>query len=182
MSTFNVHEWNRKRRLFEAQRINEATIDDLLQQIEDMAFRGEIGSGEEGIMTRDELAHEVMKAVRRGRSKSDRSQPDYADRMAARKEKTAATKAADAERSKEMRAQFAAQRQADAAEMQARQDNNQLPLRYDIAFTDIENRIGSLASYYNKVAAGTDNAALILKPEYRDRSFSDEVIAKAWLK
>jgi len=73
-------------------------------------------------------------------------------------------------------------RQADDTIRQARQDNNQLPLRYDTAFTDIERRIGSLASYYNKVATGTDNAALILKPEYRDRSFSDEVIAKAWLK
>ena len=177
-----MEELNRFRRFLTEEQINEVTIDDLLQQIEDMAFKGEIGSGEEGVMSRDALAKEVMKAVRRGRSKLDKAQPDYADRMATRKEKTAATKAADAERSKEMRAQFAAQRQADAAEMQARQDNNQLPLRYDIAFTDIENRIGSLASYYTKVAAGTDNAALILKPEYRDRSFSDEVTAKAWLK
>ena len=177
-----MKELNRFRKFLTEEQINEVTIDDLLQQIEDMAFKGEIGSGEEGVMSRDALAKEVMKAVRRGRSKFDKAQPDYADRMAARKEKTAATRAADAEQSKQWKSEFAAQRQADAAEMQARQDNNQLPLRYDIAFTDIENRIGSLASYYNKVAAGTDNAALILKPEYRDRSFSDEVAAKAWLK
>jgi hypothetical protein len=162
--------------------VGDDPIQTLLQQVEDMAFKGQIGTGEEGTMTRDELAHEVSKAVRRGRSKFDRSQPDYADRQAASREKAAATRAASAERSKELGKQFAAQRQADDAAMQARRDNNQLPLRYDTAFTDIESRIGDLARYYDKRGVGTDSEALVLKPQFVDRSFSDEVIAKAWLK
>ena len=164
--------------LSEGEQMNEveSSFEDILAQIRTLSAQGKLN------MTRGEASQAVERAIRNGRNDFAKSQPDYADKMAAKKEKAAATRAASAEQSKQWKSEFAAQRQADAAARQARQDNNQLPLRYDIAFTDIENRIGSLASYYNKVAAGTDNAALILKPEYRDRSFSDEVIAKAWLK
>lgn len=155
--------------------LKESAINDLLKQIEDMAFNGEIGSGQEGIMTRDELAKEVIKAVRRGRSKFDKSQPDYADRMAARKEKSAATKAASAERAKEFEKEFKVRSAAERAEREERIANNQLPLKLYTDFTDIKSNLGKLLAYYN------DYGDLItLKDQFKDKSFAPEVAQAVW--
>lgn len=173
-----AHMAMKKLGLSEGEQMNEveSSFEDILAQIRTLSAQGKLN------MTRGEASQAVERAIRNGRNDFAKSQPDYAEKMAARKGKAAATKAASAEQSKQWKSEFAAQRQADAAARQARQDNNQLPLRYDTAFTDIESRIGDLARYYDKRGVGTDSEALILKPQFADRSFSDEVIAKAWLK
>lgn len=155
--------------------INEVTIDDILAQIEDMAFKGKLGSGQEGVMTRDELAKAVVAAIRKGRSRFDKSQPDYADRMAARKEKAAATKAADAERMEKYGKEIDARYAKEKAEREARIANNQLPLRMYTEFTDIKSNLGPLLAYYNDFGN-----AIELKDRFKDTSFAPEVAQAVW--
>lgn len=155
--------------------INEVTIDDILAQIEDMAFRGEIGSGEEGVMSRGDLANAVVAAVRKGRTRLDKSQPDYADRMAARKEKAAATRAADAERSKQWDKEIDARYAKEKAEREARIANNQLPLDLYTEFTDIKSNLGPLVAYYDDFGN-----SLRLKDRFKDTSFAPEVAQAVW--
>ena len=155
--------------------INEVTIDDILAQIEDMAFKGELGSGEEGVMTRDELAKKVVAAIRKGRSRFDKSRPDYADRMAAKKEKAAATRAADAERMEKFGKKLADKTAKETAEREARKANNQLPLRLYTDFTDIKSNLGPLLAYYD------DFGDMIrLKDRFKDTSFAPEVAQAVW--
>lgn len=155
--------------------INEVTIDDILAQIEDMAFRGEIGSGEEGVMSRGDLSKAVVAAVRKGRSRFDKSQPDYADRMAARKEKAAATRAADAERMEKYGKKIDARNAKSKAEREARIANNQLPIDLYTEFTDIKSNLGPLVAYYDDF--GT---YLRLKDRFKDTSFAPEVAQAVW--
>lgn len=156
--------------------IKEANIDDILAQIEDMAFKGELGSGQEGVMTRDELAKKVVAAIRKGRSRFDKSQPDYADRMAARKEKAAVTKAADAERMEKYGKEIDARYAKETAEREARKANNQLPINLYTEFTDIESNLGPLIAYYDR--RGEYN--LRLKDRFKDTSFAPEVVQAVW--
>jgi len=155
--------------------INEVTIDDILAQIEDMAFKGELGSGEEGVMSRGDLAKAVVAAVRKGRTRLDKSKPDYADRMAARKEKAAATRAADAERMEKYGKELDARNAKETAESEARKANNQLPLRMYTEFTDIKSNLGPLLAYYD------DFGDMIrLKDRFKDTSFAPEVAQAVW--
>ena len=155
--------------------INEVTVDDILAQIEDMAFKGEIGGGEESIMTRGDLAKAVVAAVRKGRSRFDKSQPDYTDRMAARKEKAAATKAADAERMEKYGKEIDARKAKAQAETEARKANNQLPLEFFTKFSDIKSKLGPLLSFYDDLGD-----SLRLKDEYKDTSFAPDVAQRVW--
>ncbi len=154
---------------------NQLSIDDILTQIEDMAFRGEIGSGEEGVMSRGDLAKAVAAAVRKGRIRLDKSKPDYADRMAARKEKAAATRAADAERMEKYGKEMDTRIEKEKAESEARIANNQLPLRMYTEFTDIKSNLGPLLSYYDDF--GT---SLRLKDRFKNTSFAPEVAQAVW--
>ena len=154
--------------------INE-TIDDILAQIEDMAFKGEIGGGEESIMTRGDLAKAVVAAVRKGRSRFDKSRPDYADRMAARKEKAAAAKAASDERMKQYGKEIDARYAKEKAEREARIANNQLPLRLYTDFTDIKSNLGPLLAYYDDFGD-----AIQLKDRFKNTSFAPEVAQAVW--
>jgi hypothetical protein len=159
--------------------INES-FEDLLQQLSDMAIKGEIGTDEiRGIQDT------LMSARRQGQSATRKASPDYAAKKVASAEKASATRSQNKKDSEERMMRFKTDSDARNKETQERKASNKLPLTIDTYMKGVEKTkqlLGDLAQYYREVTPmqgpGSSGAIdLKLKPAVADQSFDNAQVA-----
>lgn len=159
--------------------INES-FEDLLKQLSDMATKGEIGTDE--IRS---IKDTLMSARRQGQSAARKNSPDYAEKVAAAKEKASATRAANKAQSEKWKEDWAAMDKEREQEEQDRRASGKLPLTINTYMKGVEKTkqlLGDLAQYYREITPmqgpGSDGSIdLKLKPAVVDQSFDNAQVA-----
>lgn len=143
----------------------------LMQQLEDLAFNGEIGNQD---------IEELRQRLRSARSKMFASKRSPEDREAS-KAKAASTR----EKNKQLGIDIGKKFDKEEREEQERRDNNFLPreiIKYGVSVSSIQNALGDLAQYYNvrKVYDDiyTDQEELVLISKYDNLQLPNA--KKAW--
>jgi len=155
-------------------------FEDLLQQLSAMAEKGEINNDQ--IRS---IENTLMSARRQGQSAARKNSPDYAEKVAAAKEKAAATRAANKAQSKKWEEEWAAMDKEREQEEQDRRASGKLPLTIDTYMKGVKKTkqlLGDLAQYYREVTPmqgpGSSGAIdLKLKPAFKDQSFDNSQVA-----
>jgi hypothetical protein len=148
----------------------------LMQQLSDMAAKGEIGKDE----IRD-VEYTLMSARRKGQLDARKNEPGYADKKAASLAKAAATRDQSKKDLEASSAYFNAKLKADAQAEQERRSTNKLPLSmsaYRMGVKGTKKALGDFAKYYSDKfnpagPGGQDSYSLELKPKFKDQSFDD---------
>ena len=159
--------------------INEA-FEDLLQQLSAMAEKGEIDNNQI-----KSIENTLMSARRQGQSAARKNSPDYAEKVAAAKEKAALTRAKNKKEDEEWAMRYKAELEAKQKEEQERRASGKLPLTIDTYMKGVEKTkqlLGDLAQYYREVTPmqgpGSSGAIdLKLKPAFKDQSFDNSQVA-----
>jgi hypothetical protein len=152
----------------------------LMQQLSDMAAKGEIGNNEI-----KSVEYTLMSARRKGQSDARKNEPGYAEKTAASLAKAAATKDQSKKDSEIRKAKFDAESKADAQAEQERRSTNKLPLTigtYSMGVNRTKKALGEFSKYYSEkfIAAGPGGQSdvnFMLKPMFKDQSFDNARIA-----
>ena len=156
----------------------------LMQQLSDMAAKGEIGNTDI-----KSVEYTLMSARRKGQSDARKNEPGYAEKKAASLAKAAATKdqsKKDLEASSaKFNAEYEAEYNASVQSTKDRKANNKLPLTLSVFYNgkDTKKSLDNLAKYYtyfSKPAYGPgaqDEQGYNLKPKFQNQSFDNAQIA-----
>jgi hypothetical protein len=148
----------------------------LMQQLSDMAAKGEIGNNEI-----KSVEYTLMSARRKGQSDARKNEPGYAEKKAASLAKAAATKDQSKKDLEASNAYFNAKLKADAQAEQERETSNKLPLTigtYSMGVKKTKKALGEFVKYYSEKfipagPGGQEDVNFVLKPKFKDQSFDN---------
>ena len=152
----------------------------LMQQLTDMAAKGEIGN--EDIKN---VESTLRSARRKGQSDARKNEPGYDEKKASSLAKAAATRDQSKKDSEASRTKFDADYEAAAQATKDRRANNKLPLTLSVFYNgkDTKKSLDDLAKYYiyfSNPAYGPgaqSEQGYNLKPKFQDQSFDNAQIA-----
>lgn len=148
----------------------------LVQQLIDMAAKGEIGNDEI-----KSIQYQLVSARRKGQSDLRKTDPNYATKKADAAAKAANTRVQNKKEEEEFLKTTKDAEEAEKQLIQQRRSDNKLPLEISAYWRGIKTTkksLGDLAKYYSDKfnrsgPGGQDYYSLILKNKFKDQTFDN---------